>query len=682
MTHGTIAGILLTDLILGRENPWTTLYDPSRKSLAPWAGLSKRILNVAKQYGDWLTGGDVDSPAQIKPGEGAVIRHGLTKMAVYRDEQGVCHERSAVCTHLGGIVHWNDAERPWTAPVTAPASTVSAECSTDLRTVTWAVWNVAEKSEDCDSTRVKEHFYVNNYSHPRKFYTGMGATPHESGVAFRVWAPHADAVYVVGSFNDWANDTHPMEQEGEGYWYADISSAAIGDEYRYRIVNGDKELLRLDPYARQVTSSVGNAVVYDPNFDWEGDDFHIPPVNELVIYEMHLGTFHDKEDGKSDKFEEALQKLDHLQRLGVNVLEVMPLAQFAGELSWGYNPACVFAVETNYGGPSGFKRFVKAAHRAGLAVILDVVYNHFGPGDLDLWQFDGWSENGMGGIYFYNDWHAETPWGLTRPDYGRKEVRQFIRDNALMWLEEYHVDGLRFDMTLYIHNVRASDDPGGDLPDGWSLVQWINRDVRQRYPGRITIAEDLQNNDRITKPVDQAGGGFTAQWDARFVHPGAGGRHRAERRATVAGEHSRIARVELQRRPVPARDLQRVARRSGQRTSPRSFGNRHQEFRQLVRTKTLDLGGGPGVHGAGHTDAVSGTRVSGRRLVPGFGSAGLAQVGGVQRSGADVSRLDSSSPQPIGLFSRSLGIRNEHLPSESGRQRDCVSSLAPTRPRR
>ena len=91
---------------------------------------------------------------------------------------------------------------------------------------------------------------------PRKVYTGMGSTPHEAGVAFRVWAPHADAVYVVGSFNDWATDAHPMEREGEGYWYADISSAAVGDEYRYRIVTGDKELLRLDPYARQVTSSV------------------------------------------------------------------------------------------------------------------------------------------------------------------------------------------------------------------------------------------------------------------------------------------------------------------------------------------------------------------------------------------------------------------------------------------
>jgi 1,4-alpha-glucan branching enzyme len=98
-------------------------------------------------------------------------------------------------------------------------------------------------------------------------------------------------------------------------------------------------------------------------------------------------------------------------------------------------------------------------------------------------------------------------------------VRQFIRDNALMWLEEYHVDGLRLDMTLFMRNVRGNGDPGGDLPDGWSLVQWINREVRQRHPGCITIAEDLQNDDRMTKPVDQGGAGFTAQWAARFVHP-------------------------------------------------------------------------------------------------------------------------------------------------------------------
>jgi len=127
-----------------------------------------------------------------------------------------------------------------------------------------------------------------------KARAGMGPLPHEAGVALRVWAPCAEAVYVTGSFNDWSSDAHPMAKEEGGYWYADITSAAVGQEYRYRIVNGGKELLRIDPYARQVTSSVGNAVVHDPNFDWAGDDFHLPAVNELVIYEMHLGTFHDK----------------------------------------------------------------------------------------------------------------------------------------------------------------------------------------------------------------------------------------------------------------------------------------------------------------------------------------------------------------------------------------------------
>jgi glycine/D-amino acid oxidase-like deaminating enzyme/nitrite reductase/ring-hydroxylating ferredoxin subunit len=116
LTHGTIAGILLTDLIFGRENPWTTLYDPARKILRALGRFVKENFNLAKQYGDWLTGGDVESTTQIKPGEGAVLRRGLAKIAVYRDEQGTCHECSAICPHLGGIVHWNNAEKTWDCP--------------------------------------------------------------------------------------------------------------------------------------------------------------------------------------------------------------------------------------------------------------------------------------------------------------------------------------------------------------------------------------------------------------------------------------------------------------------------------------------------------------------------------------------------------------------------------------
>lgn len=347
---------------------------------------------------------------------------------------------------------------------------------------------------------------------------GLGATPHAGGVAFRVWAPNAQRVAVIGSFNAWDGDTHPLRAEENGCWYADVAEAQIGDQYRYRLTTVKGAFDRIDPYAREVTSSVGNAIVHNPRFDWEGDDFHLAPWNELVIYELHVGTFNDEDaDNQPGKFSSVSARLGHLKKLGVNAIQIMPIAQFAGERSWGYNPAHIFSVELAYGGPVAFKQFVKRAHQQGIAVILDVVYNHFGPSDLDLWQFDGWSENDRGGIYFYNDDRAHTPWGETRPDYGRSEVRQYICDNVFMWLEEYHVDGLRFDGTEYIHSVYGFS--AEELSDGWSLLQWINSQVAQQFPGRITVAEDLQNNTWLTKDVGAGGAGFDAQWDANFVHP-------------------------------------------------------------------------------------------------------------------------------------------------------------------
>ena len=152
-------------------------------------------------------------------------------------------------------------------------------------------------------------------------------------------------------------------------------------------------------------------------------------------------------------------------------------------------------------------------------MILDVVYNHFGPSDMDLWQFDGWSENGGGGIYFYNDWRSETPWGNTRPDYGRPEVRQYIRDNAVMWLEEYRVDGLRMDMVPYIRNVKADGNPGNDIPEGEALIRWVNSEIQEKYPHKITIAEDMHSLDSITNALADGGWGYGSQWDAKFVHP-------------------------------------------------------------------------------------------------------------------------------------------------------------------
>ena len=351
-----------------------------------------------------------------------------------------------------------------------------------------------------------------------KVANGLGSTPNASGVVFRVWAPNAEAVFVMGAFNNWSVDSHPMSAEGNGHWLADIPGVVIGCEYRYRILNGDREFSRIDPYARQVTNSVGNSIVVDSSFDWSSDSFHLPPINEMVIYELHLGTFREQGGKLGDFFAQATVKLEYLKRLGINVIEVMPIAEFAGYSSWGYNPACIFAIDSDYGSVLGLKKFVMAAHSLGIGVILDVVYNHFGPSDLDLWQFDGWSENGGGGIYFYNDWRAKTPWGATRPDYGRAEVRQFIRDNVFMWLEEYHLDGLRLDMTVYIHNVSANNELSQDLEDGWNLLKWINREIREQLPGKITVAEDLRDSHRITDKLENGGTGFSAQWDAEFSH--------------------------------------------------------------------------------------------------------------------------------------------------------------------
>ncbi len=350
----------------------------------------------------------------------------------------------------------------------------------------------------------------------------MGALPHRDGTTFRVWAPHASAVFVTGTFDDWARDRTPLGRDGDGSsgtWSADVPGVAPGAEYRFTIRTRDGDLSRMDPYARHVTSSVGNGIVYDPaGFDWGDDEFRMPTWDDLVIYEMHIGTFAATADRRGT-FDAARRRLDYLERLGVSAVQVMPPFEFAGDISWGYNPAHLFAIESGYGGPDALKRFVRDAHAHGIAVILDVVYNHLGPSDLDLWRFDGWFEDEGGGIYFYNDERAVTPWGATRPDYGRGEVRTFLRDSAMGWLEEFRCDGLRFDATVYVRTVDGdATDPASELSDGWSFLAWLNDEVRTRQPWKITIAEDMRDDPTVVTPTAEGGAGFVAQWDAGFIY--------------------------------------------------------------------------------------------------------------------------------------------------------------------
>jgi 1,4-alpha-glucan branching enzyme len=197
-------------------------------------------------------------------------------------------------------------------------------------------------------------------------YEGMGATCYPEGVYYRVWAPHAESVSVVGSFNDWNEEANPLQPEENGVWGILAENSKEGDEYKFVLKTPSGDLHRNDPYALKMTNSAGNCVVYNQaSFDWQDVHFQIPSWHELVIYELHVGTFHVKEKDQVGTLYTAIEKLPYLKDMGFNAVELMPCSEFPGSRSWGYNPANPFSIESDYGGPDGLKAFVKAAHEAG-----------------------------------------------------------------------------------------------------------------------------------------------------------------------------------------------------------------------------------------------------------------------------------------------------------------------------
>lgn len=344
----------------------------------------------------------------------------------------------------------------------------------------------------------------------------MGPIVYNGGVAFRVWAPNATSVHVAGQFNGWSNSSRSLANEGNGNWSVDVPGAVVGQHYKY-VINGN--IWRNDPRAKQVVNSVGNGIIANLAFNWSQTDYQMPPWNELIIYEMHVGTFNDVPGGQPGTFSTAIQRLDHLKELGINMIQLMPINEFAGSFSWGYNPAYLFAPESAYGTPQQLKNFVNEAHKRGMGVMLDVVHNHYGPSDLDhMWCFDG-ACFGHGGIYFYEKTtpYWSTAWGDTRPNYGRLEVRSFIRDSVMYWLEEFRLDGVRWDSTS---NIYDTDNGNGTFnPDGRDLLQWVNNEIKQASPWKISIAEDFSRGNWVTQPTSSGGLGFDSQWSGNFVHP-------------------------------------------------------------------------------------------------------------------------------------------------------------------
>lgn len=357
----------------------------------------------------------------------------------------------------------------------------------------------------------------------------LGVTVSGNDATFRVWAPFVDGVSVRindGSLVSLTKETgHP--NPADTIWVGTLPGVHAGDKYRYVVKRGNQTREFIDPRSRQVAGSsatMDSSVIVAPLPAMP--PFPMPNFNEMVVYEMHVGTFHKgAQSGKFD-FSGAIEKLGYLESMGINAIEVLPVHENVerpgnspSDYNWGYDPVQLFAVERAYGAPRSFWEFVKRCHDHHIAVILDVVYNHFYEKNL-LTDFGGFERPDISdGVYFYGGARNATGFG-PRPDYGRSQVRDYIRDNALTWLRDYGVDGLRWDSTVNVRTFKKNDNEHPPIPEGSRLMREFNDAYRVTSPGKISIAEDLQGFVGVVTPTNRTipgtserGLGFNSQWD-------------------------------------------------------------------------------------------------------------------------------------------------------------------------
>jgi maltooligosyltrehalose trehalohydrolase len=310
---------------------------------------------------------------------------------------------------------------------------------------------------------------------------------------FLVWAPRAEKVEVhIVDPNDRFIPLMPKER---GYHQAVVAGVEPGSLYFYRL---DGELERPDPASRQQPQGVhGPSQVADPFFPWEDQGWFGLPLKDFIIYELHVGTF--TQDGT---FDAVIPHLADLKELGVTAVEIMPVAQFPGSRNWGYDGVFPFAVQQSYGGPQGLKRLVNACHREGLAVLLDVVYNHLGPEGNYFRDF---------GPYFTN--RCQTPWGeaINYDGPQSEEVKRFFIENALYWLNDFHFDALRLDAVDWITDQSAQ-------PFLARLAQTVRTRAEELNRRFFLMAESDLNDSRFLRSRDLGGFGLDVHWNDDFHH--------------------------------------------------------------------------------------------------------------------------------------------------------------------
>tara|TARA_R110002051_G_scaffold154619_1_gene226712 strand:- start:11126 stop:13327 length:2202 start_codon:yes stop_codon:yes gene_type:complete len=383
-----------------------------------------------------------------------------------------------------------------------------------------------------------DDYYIGEGSHLRLF-DKMGAHfmtfEGVEGTHFAVWAPNARRVSVVGSFNDWDGRRHAMRLRNQiGIWEIFVPGVTPGAQYKYEIIGKEGNLLPLkaDPYAQQSEMRPKTAsVVADPTpFAWtdqaymearKSRDYRHEPMS---VYEVHLGSWRKRPDGGFLSYEQLAEQLvPYAADMGFTHIELLPISEHPYDPSWGYQPTGLYAPTARFGDPAGFARFVDAAHNAGLGIILDWVPAHFPTDEHGLAKFDGTA------LYEHADprqgYHPD--WNTAIYNFGRKEVSSFLTNNALYWLERFHIDGLRVDAVASMLYLDYSRQPGQWVPNSQggnenieaiAFLQRVNAETYGHHPGTFTVAEESTSWPGVTAPTYAKGLGFGFKWNMGFMN--------------------------------------------------------------------------------------------------------------------------------------------------------------------
>ena len=321
-----------------------------------------------------------------------------------------------------------------------------------------------------------------------------GAIDHGAGVTtFALFAPHKQTAHLIGDFNDWNPKATPMNLQADGGWAVELKLEP--GEYGYQFLidaDIDKAVTIADPYARKLRWVAGQSIphsvieVSKQPYKWGDGGFGIKPLNQLVIYELHVGDF-----SPEGSFKGVTEKLDYIRDLGISAIELMPIQEFPGDQSWGYNPAYFFCPESSYGSIDDLKELIDQAHQRGIGVVLDVVLNHTD------------SSNPLTMLYSFQDspyfGQDGNPWGFPDFNHWSDATKRFIKDIQDYWLTEFHVDGFRYDHTEGI---------GWDAENGMNFITWA---AKQTKPYAYLIAEHLPDPGGVVRST-----GVEASWHESF----------------------------------------------------------------------------------------------------------------------------------------------------------------------